>query len=217
VYERAGGVWTQSQMFMSPQQASNFDMNFGNQVRIDDNTLAITEVPSSGVPGSPQNGNVFVYTRPNATADFAQQQVLSEPAPAAGDYYGRGVALDGNLLATLSGTGMLRVYRRTGGAFSQIWSTPSPDVGGSAPSEAGLALSGDRIAVGASNALVDSAAGAGEVRVLLRQADDTYAPDTALRTVIAASTNLGRAVAMDGERIIASGSSTLGRIYSFEL
>jgi hypothetical protein len=217
VYERAGGVWTQSQMFMSPQQASNFDMNFGNQVRIDDNTLLIAEIPSSGVPGSPQNGNVFVYTRANGAADFAQQQVLSAPVPAAGDYYGRGLAIDGNLLATLSGNGTLRVYRRTGGTFNEIWSTPSPDVGGAAPSEAGLALNGDRLAVGASSATVDSAAGAGEVRVLLRQPDDTYAPDTALRTVVAASTNLGRAVAMDADRIIASGSSTLGRIYSFEL
>ena len=218
VYERSGTVWTQSQMFMSPQQATNFDMNFGNQVRLDGNTLAIAEVPSSGQPGTLQNGNVFVYTRPNATGDFTQQQVLTAPVPALLDYYGRGIALDGDLLATLSGAGsMLRVYRRTGGTFNEIWNTPSPDVGGVAPSEAGLALHGDRLAVGASSATVDSAAGAGEVRVLLRQPDDTFAPDTALRTVIAASTNLGRAVAMDGDRIIASGSSTLGRIYSFEL
>jgi hypothetical protein len=218
IYERSGGVWAQSQMLMSPQQASNFDMNFGNQVRLDDNTLAIAEVPSSGTPGTAQNGNVFVYTRPNATGDFTQQQVLTAPVPALLDYYGRGLALDGDLLATLSGAGsMLRVYERTGNTFNEIWNTPSPDVGGAAPSEAGIALSGDRLAVGASSATVDTAAGAGEIRVLLRQPDDTYAPDTALRTVVEASTNLGRAVAMDADRIIASGSSTLGRIYSFEL
>lgn len=216
VYERSGSVWTQSQLFMSPQQATNFDMNFGNQVRINGNTLVVCEVPSSGIPMSPQNGNVFIYTRPNATADFVQQQILTAPVPAAGDSFGAGIAIDGDLLATYAGSGtMLRVYRRTGGTFSEIWSTVSPDVGGSF--EVGLALKGDRLAVGASNATIDSSAGAGEVRVLLRQPDDTYAPDTALRTVIAANTNLGRVVEMDADRIVASGSGTLGRLYNFEL
>ena len=59
IYERSGSVWTQAQLFMSPQQTTNFDMNFGNQVRLDGNTLAIAEVPSSGTPGSPRNGTVF--------------------------------------------------------------------------------------------------------------------------------------------------------------
>jgi len=218
IYERSGTVWTQSQLFMSPQQATNFDMNFGNQVRLDGNTLAIAEVPSSGTPGSPRNGNVFIYTRPSATADFTQAQVLSAPVPAPSDAFAKGIALDGNLLATMTGAGsMLRVYRRTAGTFSEIWSTPSPDVGGIGPFEVGIALSGDRLAVGASTATVESEAGAGEIRVLLRQPDDTYAPDTALRTVPTASLNLGRAIAMDANRIIASSSNNAGRVYNFEL
>lgn len=218
VYERAGTVWSQSQLFMSPQQATNFDMNFGNQVRLDGNTLVVSEVPSSGIPASPQNGNVFIYTRPNATGDYTQQQVLTAPVPAALDYFGSGIAIDGDLLATYAGSGtMLRVYRRTGMTFNEIWSTVSPDVGGIGSSEKGLALHGDRLAVGASVATVESEAGAGEVRVLLRQPDDTYAPDTALRTVPAANLNLGRGIAMDGDRIIANSSNTAQRLYSFEL
>jgi hypothetical protein len=213
-----GRVWTQSQMFMSPQQATNFDMNFGNQVRLSGNTLVVCEVPSSGIPMSPQNGNVFIYTRPNATGDFTQQQVLTAPVPAAGDYFGSGIAIDGDLLATYAGAGtMLRVYRRTGGTFSEIWSTVSPDVGGIGSADKGLALHGDRLAVGASSATVESEAGAGEVRVLLRQPDDTYAPDTALRTVPTAGLNLGRGVVMDGDRIIANSSSAAQRLYNFEL
>jgi hypothetical protein len=218
IYERSGTVWTQAQLFMSPQQTTNFDMNFGNQVRLDGNTLAVAEVPSSGTPGSPRNGNVFIYLRASATADFTQVQVLSAPVPAPSDGFGKGIALNGNLLATMSGAGtMLRVYRRTAGIFEEIWSTPSPDMGGIGPFEVGLALSGDRLAVGASMAPVESEAAAGEIRVLLRQSDDTYAPDTALRTVPTANLNLGRAIAMDGERIIASSSNNTGRVYNFEL
>jgi hypothetical protein len=112
---------------------------------------------------------------------------------------------------------MLRVYRRTGGTFSEIWSTVSPDVGGIGSADKGLALHGDRLAVGASSATVESEAGAGEVRVLLRQPDDTYAPDTALRTVPTAGLNLGRGVVMDGDRIIANSSSAAQRLYNFEL
>lgn len=218
VYERSGTVWTQSQLFMSPQQATNFDMNFGNQIRLDGNTLIVAEVPSSGTPGSPRNGNVFVYTRPSATGDFTQQQIISAPVPAARDAFGKGIALDGDLLATMTGAGsMLRVYRRTAGTFTEIWNTPSPDVGGIGPFEVGIALSGDRLAVGASVATVESEAGAGEVRVLLRQPDDTYAPDTALRAIPTANLNLGRAIAMDANRIIASSSNNTGRVYNFEL
>jgi hypothetical protein len=120
------------------------------------------------------------------------------------------------LLATYTEAGTtLRVYRRTAGSFNEVWSASVPDVGAS--DEVGLAISGERLAVGASLAAVDGAVGAGEVRLLLRQPDDTYAPDTVLRTTAVADLQLGRTIAMDANRVLASSGGSTGRVYDFEL
>jgi hypothetical protein len=216
VYERSGSVWTQSQVFGSPQANTNFDMNFGDSVLLDGNTLVVTEDPSSGVPGSLQNGNVFIYTRANGTADFVQQQVLTAPVPALLDHYGAAAALDDDLLAVYGGGGLLRVYRRTAGTFSVIWTSPAPvpDVSAGVGT---LAMSGDLLAIGSSLATINSAAGAGEVRIIERQPDDSYAEHSAKRASATVNQNLGRSIAFDGVRVVASTSALIGRIYDYAL
>lgn len=214
VYERAGGIWTQSQLFTSPQAAGNFDMNFGNQVRLDGNTLVIAEVPSSGIPMSPQNGNVFIYTRPAPGADFVQQQVITAPVPAMGDLFGAGIAIDGDLLAIYSGSGaMLRVYRRTAGVFNEIYNESVPNVGGSF--EIGLAMAGDAIAIGRSGAAVDAIGSAGEIQVRVRQPDDSYLLAATYRsTAPLANQALGQTLVIDADRVVAG--TAPGRLFSFE-
>ena len=216
VYERSGTVWTQSQLFSSPQAGTNFDMNYGSNVLLDGDTLVVTEVPSSGVPGSPRNGNVFVYGRASSGADFVQQQILTAPVPAALDAYGSAAALDGDLLAVYGGGSLLRVYRRNAGTFGLIWSTPAavPDISAGVGT---LAMSGDLIAVGAQLATVDSAAGAGEVRIIQRQPDDTYVEHSVKRAGPTASLNLGRSIAFDGARVVAASSTSVNRIYDYAL
>lgn len=209
VYERSGGVWTQSQMFTSPLAAVNFDMNFGQLVRLDGDTLVIAEVPSSGNPMYPTNGKVYIYTRPAAGADFVQQQVITAPVPSNGDYFGAGIAIDGDLLAIAGGAGnMLRVYRRAGGVFSEIYSEAAAGAG-----EA-LALHGDAIAVGRPLATVGGVTNAGNVEIRIRQPDDSYSLTATYNGPGIMDQNVGRTVVLDDDRVVAG--SQPGRIFSFE-
>jgi len=209
VYQRNGGVWSQEQMFTSPQAIGNFDMNYGNSIQLDGDWLAIAEVPSSGVPGSPRNGNVFIYERINGV--FIEQQVLSEAVPSPLDHYAQEIALHDDLLAVYSQmANVVYVYRRENGIYSQVWSHNI--VAG------GLALTNNRLAIGVPSATVGGQTDAGEVLIFERQPDDTYlsvesyqAPDTVM------DLGLGSAIIMNDTRmVVSSTSTTVGRrVYVF--
>jgi hypothetical protein len=209
IYQRSGGVWSQEKMFTSSQADGNFDMNYGNSIKLDGDWLAIAEVPSSGTPGSPRNGNVFIYERING--DFIEQQVLSDAVPSPFDHYGQEIALHDDLLAVYSQmANIVYVYRRENGIYSQVWSH-SVIAGG-------LALTDDRLAIGVPGASVDGQIDVGEVLIFERQPDDTYlagesyqAPDTRMNL------GLGSTIIMNDTRMfVSSTSATVGRrVYVF--
>lgn len=212
VWKRNASVWMQSQLFTSPQADTNFDMNFGAQVILSGNTLIVTERPSSGAPGTPQNGNVFIYTRPNANGNFSEQQVLTESVPAPLDMFGLAVGFDDDVLAVYSGAAAtLRVYDRQGNSFVENW-----NIGLTGVATEALAVAGDRIAVGVAGATVDGLSDAGEVRVYRRQPDDSYALEATFTAPSpSADMRLGWTVTLDDERVVAGTSS--GRQFTFEL
>ncbi len=213
VYERSGGTWTQSQLFMSDLQPTQFDMNFGQLVRLDGNTLVVAEEPSSGNPSTLRNGRVFVYERASATADFVQTQIIEDPTPSVLDHFGSAVALSGDYLATYAPqTDRVAVHRRSAGVFVEVWSDVVPDVG------PGMAMDADRLAVGVTGAEVDGLAGVGEIRVYERQPGDSYALEDTFRPRRRfAGLGLGLYVAMEGGRVVASSYQDDQALYDFAL
>jgi hypothetical protein len=168
IYERNAGVWTIQQTFTSSQASGNFDMNYGDNVELSGDWLAVSEVPSGGVPGSPRSGSVFIYER-QGNGDFVIQQTLTEATPSAFDYYGELISLDDDLLAVYSRTAdILYVYLRSGGTYTEVWQLAA------AGDISGIFINQDELAVAYPNATVDGELNVGEVVVYERQADDSY-------------------------------------------
>lgn len=231
VYTRSGSTWTQIQLLESAVAATNFDMNFGNCVALDGDTLAIAEAPSSGVPDPthPRIGQVHIYTW-NGSA-FAAAQTITAPAPADLDEFGRGLALAGDDLAirgeSSSGGRTVRVYHRSGGVFSATWTLAGSDC----PQDTGLAFDAEgpsmglpsgmlRLAVGSPTFAVGSAAGAGAVPIYLRQTNNTFAQSTIwIPFDYAAGNQFGSAIAFAGGHLVARNAisaTTAGLVYSTE-
>lgn len=211
IYQRDNGVWTEQQVFTSPQAVSNFDMNYGNVIALDGDWLAVSEIPSSGIPGSPRNGNVFIYQRVNG--EFLEQQILSEAVPSPFDGYGQSIAIHDDLLAVYSGSATtLYVYRRINGTYTQVWNQVVTGV-------SSLAITADQLAVGYQNADFDGFMNAGEVHLLERQPDDSYIASDVFRAPDPATgLTLGGTIIMDSGQIVASTStfSPVGRrVYVF--
>jgi len=228
VYTRSGSTWTQVQLLESAIAATNFDMNFGNSVALDGDTLVVSEPPSSGFPNpaSPRIGQVHVYGW-NGSA-FAAAQTITAPSPADLDQFGRGVALSGDYLAIrgeISGSGRtVRVYRRNAGVFSATWTLSGSDV----PLDTGLAFDQEgpslghpfvtlRLAVGSPTFAVGSAASAGAVLVYQRQPNDTFVQSTIwIPFDFASGKQFGSVVGFSGGHLVATNAlsaSTPGDVY----
>ncbi len=209
IYERDNGIWAQQQMFTSPQAIGNFDMNYGNAIALDGDWLAVAEVPSSGIPSSPRNGNVFIYQRING--EFIEQQILSEAVPSPLDHYGQSIALHDDLLAVYGpNTGTVYVYRRINGIYTEVWSQVI--------SAGSLALTSDQLVIGVPSTDIDGVVGVGEVVTFDRQPDDSYiAGDTFQAPDNESGLGLGRTIVTDDNRIVVStGTGTGGqRAYVF--
>ncbi|AKF10305.1 FG-GAP repeat protein [Sandaracinus amylolyticus] len=218
VWTRTGGVWSQLQAPLgSAEELTNFDMNFGRVVQLDGDTLMIAEVPSSGLGGSTRNGKVHVYVR-DGEGPYVLEQTLTEATPAVLDGFGSSAAISGDLLAVLTRTTKtVRVYRRTAGVWSEIWSVVI-DASISSSSRQMIDIDGDLLAIGVPGMQVASIAGAGEVRVYRRAEDDTYAVENVLRAFDpVVNRGFGAVVQIDGDRVIAATADGDGGVYSFPL
>lgn len=197
IYERDAGVWSVQHTFTSPQASGNFDMNFGDNIDLSGDWLAVSEVPSGGVPGSPRNGNVFLYERqPNG--DFVEQQVLSEAVPAAYDRFGELISLDDDLLAVYSQVAdVLYVYKRSGATYSEVWQLAG--VGGIG----GLFINQSELAIAYPGATVDGTLNVGEVVVYERQPDDSYLAGEVYHPYdMRADTNMGYDTILTDDHVI---------------
>jgi hypothetical protein len=206
VYTLSGSIWTQAQLIESVLIATNFDMNFGHSLALDGDTLVVSENPSSGNRSNLENGQVHVYTW-NGT-EFTLTQTITAPSPADLDHFGSGVALAGDYLAIVDADSgddrTLRIYRRSGGLFSAIWTLAGADATG----ERGLAFDGERLAIGAPSFSVDGATNVGAVRVFQRQPDDTFIESTTwIPFDYAAGRQFGTQLAFAGGHLVATNSA----------
>jgi hypothetical protein len=114
-------------------------------------------------------GSVASKRRP-----FSLVQTLTAPTPLNGDFFGRGVALAGDLLVIAGETSgaatMLRTYRRTGGVFTETWNAAVDGLS----TRVALALEGDVLLVGASDAAHSGLATPGQVLRYQREPTDAW-------------------------------------------
>ena len=161
VFSRSGGIWTQQAYIKASNTAAN-DF-FGSSLALAGDTLAV------GVPweGANDSGAVYVFYR--SSAAWAQQAYLKASNPDVYDFFGRSVALDGDVLAvgaesedssvtglggnqadnSAADSGAAYVFRRSGQVWTQraylkASNTQAYDYFGCS-----LALSGGTLAVGA--------------------------------------------------------------------
>jgi len=202
IYERSGDVWSQNQLFTSSQASGNFDMNYGDSVELSGDWLAISEVPSGGVPGSPRSGNVFLYER-QPSGDFVEQQVLTETVPAAFDRYGELISLDDDLLAVYSDVAdIVYVYKRAAGVYSEVWQLPG------ASGVEGLFVDQTHLAVSYPNVAVDGKSAVGEVVVYERQPDDSYSLESVYHPYdMRADTRMGYDTELTADHVISRSTS----------
>jgi len=139
--------WTRQQRLVIPSPATND--NFGFSVAISGDTLAVASPFDEG------SGSVYVYTRSAGVWTLQQRVAPVDIAPA--DNFGFSVALDGDTLvvgANLDDTsvvdsGSAYVFTRTAGTWSQQQRLTSTDLEANDQFGAAVAVSGDRVIVGA--------------------------------------------------------------------
>jgi len=226
VFTQSAGVWSESQKLLA-SDGGLFD-NFGASVAISENVIAIG-ANGATVGQNPAQGAVYVFTK--AGSSWIEEQKLVADDGAAFDNFGLSVALDGPTILAGAPAAMIdgkfgqgAVYRfaRINGVWTQVQKLVADD--GAAGDSFGQSLAmNQRVAlVGAYNANVNGAPGAGAVYVfnrssgLLLQAQKLTADDSS------SFANFGNAVALAGNRaLIAADVSTVdghtsaGKAYLF--
>ena len=174
IFSRSGSTWTQQAYI----KASNTDAldHFGYSIALSGDTLAVgaTDEDSSttGINSTPDNfasdaGAVYVYSRSGST--WTQQAYIKASNTGVNYHFGHSVALSDNTLAVGAHTefssttginstpdvlaqaaGAVYVYSRTGNTWSQQAYIKASNTGANDLFGKSVALSGDILAVGAS-------------------------------------------------------------------
>jgi hypothetical protein len=164
-------------------------------------------------------GAVYVFVRD--ASGWSQQAYLKASNAEASDNFGVAVAISGDTLvvgaqhedsgaAGVGGNqssnaredaGAAYVFHRVGGVWSQQAYLKAPTAYELAQFGAAVAISGDRIAVGAQREVRPGSSVVGAVYTFIRTAG-TWAPDTTLRIDDVSSRLFGNAVAMDADTLV---------------
>ena len=237
VFRRNGTTWTQEAYL----KASNTDANdhFGTSVAISGDRIAIGADDEDSI-GAGVNGNQFdnsassagaVYVFVRTGTSWAQEAYIKASNPAAVDRFGFSVALDGstlvvgayqedsnatgvngnetNNLATNSGAAY--VFVRSGGTWSQQAYLKASNTGASDEFGYSVAVSGQRIVVGArledsdatginGDGLSNAASGSGAAYIFVRNGT-TWAHEAYVKASnTGANDEFGAAVAISGDR-----------------
>ena len=218
VYVRSGTGWSLQAALMDPGALAGD--GFGGAVALDGDT-ALVGVDNRTVDGQGHAGAAYVYVRSGGI--WSLQAELTAAAPAANDWFGSSIALDGDTALVGAGgrtvggqhyAGAAFVFARSGTGWSLQAELTAAD--GAAGDEFGhaVALSGDTALVGAENRSVGGAPGAGAAYVFGRsgaswtwQAEIT-APDAAARAGFGSSLDLSGDTALIG----AGGAPAGGRL-----
>lgn len=144
--------WTRQQKIAHPNPAVN-DL-FGNAVAISGDTIAIAAILDDEVSAA-NAGAVYVFTRSGSVWTLQQRVIAGDPTTDAG--FGRSVAIEGNTLLVGAhrangGTGAAYAFTRSGSVWTQQQRLLSSDGLAGDYFGASVAISGDRLVVGAERA-----------------------------------------------------------------
>jgi uncharacterized repeat protein (TIGR01451 family) len=175
------------------------DDSFGASVAADGDTLAVG-VPSHDLP-TVDAGCVYVYERSGGA--WTQTAKLTSPEAGTVSRFGSRVALEGDTLVAAAEPSWSQtrvyVYVRQAGAWT-LQATLEPPVQAHGFG-ASLALSGDSLAVGASQADTGFGSRSGVAFVYTRAAGTWALEQEVLGFEIAGDDEFGTAVALDGDRL----------------
>jgi hypothetical protein len=141
VFVRSGGQWTQ-QAELTPVGNTAVAPQFGFDVAISGDTIAVSAPADSSLNTTPVAGHVYVYQRSGTT--WTREFDISDYIP--DDDFGYSISLHGSHLAVgapLYGNGAVYEYNYSGGA----WYTQATLFGGSQPYAAVVATSDSVLAV----------------------------------------------------------------------
>ena len=182
----------------------------------------VSAVPSTGVNGeivyitgqglASYNGGTWskltAVAAPNWTATTQQAKVQSSDI-AAGDYFGRSVAIDGNTMVAGAyredtggdQTGAAYVFTRSGTTWSQQAKIQSSDIAEGDKFGYSVAIDGNTIVVGAY--LEDTGAESAGAAYIFTRSGTTWSQQAKLQTSDAlASDRFGEVVAIDGDTMV---------------
>lgn len=202
--------WGRQQKIIHPSPATN-DL-FGNAVAISDNTIAVAAVLDDEGAAT-DSGAVYIFTRSGVTWTLQQRIVANDPSSNGG--FGRAVALEGNTLLVGAnrangGTGAAYVFTRSGSTWTQAQRLVATDAAANDFFGAAVAISGDRLVVGAERANVGSTVDAGAAYAFRRSGAGVWSQQTKLvPSTFSQDDNFGLSVAINGSTI-AVGQPFLG-------
>jgi uncharacterized repeat protein (TIGR01451 family) len=210
VFLRNGAAsWTRQQKIAHPNPAVN-DL-FGNAVAISGDTIAIAAILDDEASAN-NAGAVYIFTRSGGVWTLQQRIIANDPTADAG--FGRSVAIEGNTLVVgahraNAGTGAAYVFTRSGSVWSQqqrlIGNVRAVgDYFGGA-----VALSGDRLVVGAERADNGLVIDAGAAYAFLRSGGQWSEQARLTPATFSQDDNFGISVAISGATI-AVGQPFLG-------
>jgi hypothetical protein len=203
VFRRSGTSWSQEQKLLATDSAA-FD-GFGRSVALDGET-ALVGAYQADVGGNSNQGAAYVFTRSGTS--WSQQWKLVAADGAAGDWFGRAVALDGETalvgahLATVGGNtwqGAAYVFTRSGTNWSQQQKLVAADGAGSDFFGISVALDGNTALVGAYRANVGDNSNQGAAYVFTRSGASWSQQQKLVAADGAADDEFGHSVALDGE------------------
>ncbi len=200
VFVRSGTSWSQ-QAKINASDAANGDY-FGFSVALSSETALIGAREVGGA-----NGAAYVFVR-SGTSWSEQQRLAATPSNIL-DYFGRSVALDGDLALIGTGnSGRAIVFTRVGTTWSQTASITAS--GGGFPGD--VALSGDTALIGA-NTDNTGAVDRGAAFVFTRSGSVWTQETKLLASDGYTGDRFGTSVAIDGTTILVGASSADNRVY----
>jgi hypothetical protein len=194
-----------------------------------DGETALVGADQANVGGNSNQGAAYVFTRSGTS--WSQQWKLAATDGAAGDWFGRSVALDGQTalvgahLATIGGNtwqGAAYVFTRSGANWSQQQKLVAADGARSDFLGYSVSLDGDTALVGAFRADVDDNSSQGAAYVFTRSGASWSQQQKLVATDGAADDEFGISVALDGQTALVGanlanvgGNSSQGAAYVF--
>jgi len=203
VFTRTAGVWTQAAKLHASDPAATDQ--FGGSVALDGDTAMIgAHVDDDNA--LTDSGSIYVFTR--TAGVWAQSTKLHASDPAAGDYFGVSVAINGDTAMigasadddnALNASGSVYVFTRTAGVWTQSTKLHASDPAADDYFGVSVSIDGDTAMIGASsdddNAVTDS----GSVYIFMQTAGSWTQSTKLYASDPAAADQFGRSIAISGD------------------